>query len=100
MQRFNGGCQRCRGSSRNTWMQCVEDDMRLVKLCGDDAQEREMYVVTFRFGQQWYLKPEQFCGDPSHYSVLPSPRGDGGRGWLGEQCNECHKSVATSKFYE
>jgi len=32
--------QRCRGRSRMTWMQCVEKDMRLVKLCGDDAQDR------------------------------------------------------------
>jgi len=32
--------QRCRGSSRKTWMQCVEEDTNLVKLCGADAQDR------------------------------------------------------------
>jgi len=27
----------CRGRNRKTWMQCVEEDMKLVKLCRDDA---------------------------------------------------------------
>jgi len=38
--------QRSRGRSRKTWMQCVEDDMRRVKLCGDDARHR----VDWRIG--------------------------------------------------
>jgi len=31
---------------RKTWMQCVEEDMKLVKLCGDDAQD----CVNWRIG--------------------------------------------------
>jgi len=38
--------QRCGGRSRKNWVQCVEEDMRLVKLCGDDAQDR----VDWRIG--------------------------------------------------
>jgi len=38
--------QRCRGRSRKTWMQSVEEDMKLVKLCGDDAQD----CVNWRIG--------------------------------------------------
>jgi len=40
--------QRCRGRSRKTWMQCVEDDMRRVKLCGDDAQDRVDWRIGIR----------------------------------------------------
>jgi len=40
--------QRYRGSSRKTWMQCVEDDMRRVNLCGDDAQDRVNWRIGIR----------------------------------------------------
>jgi len=39
---------RCRGRSRKTWMQCVEEDIRLVKLCGDDEQERVDWRIWIR----------------------------------------------------
>jgi len=31
--------KKCRRRSRKTWMQCVEEDMRLVKLCRDNAPD-------------------------------------------------------------
>jgi len=37
--------QKC---SRKTWMQCVEEDMKLVKLCGDDAQDRFDWTIGIR----------------------------------------------------
>jgi len=40
--------QRCRGRRKKTWMQCVEDDMRRVKLCGDDAQDRVDWRIGIR----------------------------------------------------
>jgi len=40
--------QRCWGRSSKTWMQCVEEDMKLVKLCGDDAQDRVDWRIGIR----------------------------------------------------
>jgi len=40
--------QRCRGKSKKTWMQCVEMDVRRVKLCGDDAQDRVDWRIGIR----------------------------------------------------
>jgi len=40
--------QRCRGRSRKTWMQCVEEDTKLVKLCGDDVQDRVDWRIGIR----------------------------------------------------
>jgi len=44
MQKFSGDSSR----SRKTWMQCVEDDMKLVKLCGNDAQDRVDWRIGIR----------------------------------------------------
>jgi len=40
--------QRWMGRSRKTWMQSVEKDMRRVKLCGDDAQDRVDWRIGIR----------------------------------------------------
>jgi len=40
--------QRCRGRSRKTWMQCVEEDMKQGKLCGDVAQDRVDWRIRIR----------------------------------------------------
>jgi len=40
--------QRCRGRSRKTWMQRLEEYMKLVKLCGDDAQDRVNWRIGIR----------------------------------------------------
>jgi len=40
--------QRCRGRSRKTWLQCVEEDKKLVKMCGDDAQDRVDWRIRIR----------------------------------------------------
>jgi len=40
--------QRYRGRSKKTCMQCVEEDMKLVKLCGEDAQDRVDWRIGIR----------------------------------------------------
>jgi len=40
--------QKCRGKSRKTRLQCVEKDMKLVKLCGDDEQDRVDWRIGIR----------------------------------------------------
>jgi len=37
-----------RGRSRKNWMQCVEEDMKLVKSCGDDAQDHVDWRIGIR----------------------------------------------------
>jgi len=46
-------CQKYKGRSGNTWMQCLEDDMRRVKLCGDDAQDRVDRRIGIRGDRLW-----------------------------------------------
>jgi len=40
--------QGCSGRRRKTWMQCVDEDMKLVKLCGDDARDRVDWRIGIR----------------------------------------------------
>jgi len=51
--------QKCRGKSRKTWMQCVEEDMKLVKLCGDDAQDRVDCRIEIRGDRQTRASTEK-----------------------------------------
>jgi len=37
-------------------MQCVGEDMRLVKLCGDDAQDRVDWRIGTRIGMRIGIK--------------------------------------------